>query len=52
LEPYVRLTPFLDQYVRGDEGFLMRYCARPNSIQKKISTVSKGRWPNISAVVC
>jgi len=54
LEPHVRLTSFLDHYVRGDEGFLTRYCAPPNSLQKKISSVSTtgGRRQNISAVVC
>jgi len=52
LESHVRLTSFLDQYVRGDEGFLTRYCALPNFLQKIISSVSTRRGQNILAVMC
>jgi len=52
LESHVRLTSFLDSYVRGDEGFLTRYCALPNFLRKKISSISTRRRQNILAVVC
>jgi len=39
LEPHVQLTPFLDQYVRGDESFPTKYCAPPNSLRKNLSIV-------------
>jgi len=51
LEPYVGLTPFLNQYMSGDEGFPTRYCALPNSLREKIWIVSTGRSKNIPAVV-